>query len=67
MGCDRQNGQMAIQPAPPWDIFISYKSKDVEIARKIAGRLITSGIRVWFAGYQILLTGREYFQQAIDR
>ncbi len=50
-----------------WDVFISYKSKDVEVARAIADRLIASGLRVWFAEYQILLVQREKFQQAIDK
>src|SRR5688572_28681679 len=50
-----------------FDAFISYKSEDVEHARRIADRLIASGRRVWFAEYQILLTARDRFQEAIDR
>lgn len=50
-----------------WDVFISYKSKNVELARAIADRLIASGLRVWFAEYQILLVKREKFQQSIDK
>ena len=50
-----------------WDVFISYKSQNVDLARAIADQLIGSGIRVWFAEYQILLVKREKFQQAIDK
>jgi hypothetical protein len=61
------NGIRRCLAAPLWDVFISYKSKNVDIARTIADRLTASGIRVWFAEYQILLTGRERFQDAIDK
>lgn len=50
-----------------WDVFISYKSRNVELARAIADRLIASGLRVWFAEYQILLVERSKFQAAIDK
>jgi len=49
-----------------WDVFISYKSKNVDIARAIADRLLASGLKVWFAEYQILLVDRHRFQEAID-
>ena len=49
-----------------WDVFISYKSKNVDTARSIADRLISSGLNVWFAEYQILLVKRHRFQEAID-
>ncbi len=53
--------------ATTWDVFISYKSENVEIARRLADRLVASGRRVWFAEYQILLAARERFQEAIDQ
>lgn len=53
--------------ASAWDVFISYKSENVEIARLLADRLIASGRRVWFAEYQILLAARDRFQEAIDQ
>jgi tetratricopeptide (TPR) repeat protein len=49
-----------------WDVFISYKSKNVDIARAIANRLMASGIKAWFAEYRILLVDREHFQDSID-
>jgi len=50
----------------PYDIFISYKSHDVQIARLLADQLIASGKRVWFAEYQILVRRYSKFQAAID-
>jgi tetratricopeptide (TPR) repeat protein len=50
-----------------WDVFVSYKSENVELARRIAERLIASGLKVWFAEYQVLLAERERFQEAIDK
>ena len=50
-----------------WDVFISYKSEDVEIARRVADLLIASGYEVWFAEYQVLLKNYDKFQQAIDQ
>lgn len=48
-----------------FDLFISYKSHDVDLVRPIADRLIASGLGVWFAEYQILLQDRDKFGQAI--
>ena len=50
-----------------FDAFVSYKSEDVELARRIAERLMASGLRIWFDEYQVLLTDRHLFQDAIDR
>lgn len=52
--------------APRYDVFISYKSQDVRLARAVADQLIAAGKRVWFAEYQILLRKYETFQEAID-
>ncbi|PHN00711.1 toll/interleukin-1 receptor domain-containing protein [Flavilitoribacter nigricans] len=35
-------------------VFISYKSEDVDLARKIAEAMMSVGMRVWFAEYKIL-------------
>jgi hypothetical protein len=50
-----------------YDIFISYKSEDVALARRIADVLIAAGLRIWFAEYEILLHERDRFQRAILR
>jgi hypothetical protein len=50
-----------------YGVFVSYKSQDARLAREIADQLIASGIRVWFAEYQILLQNRAQFQDAILR
>jgi tetratricopeptide (TPR) repeat protein len=49
------------------DVFISYKSKNVDMARLISDRLIYSGKAVWFNEYQVLLVERSRFQEAIDQ
>jgi len=49
-----------------WDVFISYKSEDIEIARRVVNQLLASGLKVWFGEYQVLLQNYDQFQQAID-
>lgn len=49
-----------------WDVFISYKSEDVNLARRIANQLIASGLQVWFNEYRVLLQNFDQFQDAID-
>lgn len=44
-----------------YDIFISYKSQDVALARRIAEAFIAAGWKVWFAEYRILLDRRAQF------
>lgn len=51
---------------PLYDIFVSYKSEDVGVVRQVADLLIASGVRVWFAEYQILLR-RGRFEAALER
>jgi hypothetical protein len=48
-----------------YDAFLSYKSEDVDIVRKVADRLIASGLKVWFAEYVVLLQERDKFEAAI--
>jgi len=50
-----------------YDVFLSYKSEDVHLVRRISERLIASGYRVWFAEYQVLLQNYDQFQKAIDK
>ncbi|MGQ0704473.1 MAG: toll/interleukin-1 receptor domain-containing protein [Gemmatimonadales bacterium] len=54
-------------PLRHWDGFISYKSRNVEVARALGEQLVASGRRIWFAEHQILLVDRDRFQEAIDR
>lgn len=49
-----------------FDVFISYKSEDVRLAREVADQLIGSGITPWFAEYEIGPDNYERFQDAID-
>jgi hypothetical protein len=51
---------------PLWDVFISYKSEDIDLARRVANQLLASGVKVWFAEYQVLLQNFNRFQDAID-
>ena len=50
-----------------YDCFISYKSKNVVVARQIADRLVASGRKVWFAEYEVLLYNRDRFPEEIER
>lgn len=51
----------------PYDIFISYKSEDVHVVRRVVDRLLAQGFRVWFAEYTILFHARDRFQDAINQ
>jgi hypothetical protein len=48
-----------------YDLFISYKSDDVHLVRPVAERLLASGVRVWFAEYEILLIQRNAWARAV--
>jgi len=50
-------------PYYPYDIFISYKSQNVLLARQIAERLIASGFKVWFAEYELLVKDQLMLQE----
>lgn len=50
-----------------WDFFISYKSEDANVVRRVAERLIAGGFRVWFAEYEVLLRNFDEFLDAIQK
>lgn len=49
-----------------YDVFLSYKSENVHLVRRIAEALLADGYAVWFAEYQVLLQNYDRFQEAID-
>ena len=51
---------------PKYNIFVSYRSKNIHIVRPIAEQLMAAGLKVWFAEYEILLSGRQRFKEAIN-
>ena len=42
-----------------YDYFISYKSEDTNIVRIIAEQMMASGLKIWFAEYNIIFSGRS--------
>ena len=36
-----------------YDVFISYKSEDIDVVRPVVDQLIAAGLTVWFAEYRI--------------
>lgn len=48
-----------------YDLFISYRSEDIHMVRPVAEQLLANGLCVWFAEYEILLSGREHFEKAM--
>jgi hypothetical protein len=48
-----------------FDLFLSYKSEDAALARRLCEHLTASGWRVWFAEYAVLLKDRTTFQEAV--
>lgn len=55
--------------APPsvFDLFLSYRSTNVSVARRMADELLASGVNVWFAEYFILLEDRDNWQRAVNK
>jgi hypothetical protein len=51
--------------SPIWNLFVSYKSEDVELVRPVVDALRLAGVRVWFAEYQILLKNYNNFEREI--
>ena len=60
-GCSAKEANMGLF-GKKFDVFISYKSKNVDLARQIADTLIFSGKSVWFNEYQVLLVERSRFR-----
>jgi hypothetical protein len=54
------------RPTRDFDFFISYKSEDASLVRRVADMLVANGFKVWFAEYTILLTDRGRFAEAIE-
>lgn len=55
-----------MQDITNFDLFVSYKSHNVNLVRCVVDRLIASGLTIWFAEYQIRLVDRDSFQTDID-
>lgn len=53
--------------AKKYDLFVSYKSEDICLVRRISERLYASGYRIWFAEYRVLLQNYDRFQEQIDK
>lgn len=62
----KQEESLDFSKIKEYDVFISYKSENVDVVRPFAEQLIAAGLNVWFAEYIIVLYGREYFDKAID-
>lgn len=50
----------------PYDCFISYRTASVNTVRFFAEQLIARGAKPWFAEWEILVSGRRGFQEAIN-
>lgn len=49
-----------------YDLFVSYKSDNVDVARAVTEALLASDVRVWFAEYEVVLDNYNNFQKSID-
>ena len=47
-------------------VFISYKSEDANLVRRVTEQLVACGLEVWFNEYRIMVADYERFQDAID-
>jgi len=50
----------------PKQLFISYKSQNADVVRRVVESLLTVRTRVWFAEYQVLAENYDLFQQKVD-
>jgi hypothetical protein len=53
--------------SPSYDCFISYRTVSVYTVRFLAEQLVARGVKLWFAEWEILVSGRRGFQEAINR
>jgi hypothetical protein len=53
-------------PDKVFQLFVSYKSEDVWLARRITEALLSAGVAVWFAEYAIRLDDRHDFEASIE-
>lgn len=47
-------------------VFVSYKSEDCNVVREVVEILITAGVRVWFAEYEVLPSNYDEFDRDIN-
>ena len=50
-----------------YDAFISYRSGDAQIVRNVVESMMASGLKVWFAEYEIVIDNYDEFQLHIDQ
>jgi hypothetical protein len=48
------------------DLFVSYRTTDVQTVRPVVERLMSQGVRVWFGEYRMLLENYQNFNAAIQ-
>lgn len=51
---------------PSYDCFISYRTVSVHTVRFLAEQLVARGAKPWFAEWEIMVSGRRGFQEAIN-
>ena len=59
-------GEKEVLPGKLYDIFISYKSENIDLVRLIVEQLLAKGLRVWFAEYRVMMHTYESFQRLIN-
>ena len=65
-GSGRENVQAIETEATGYDVFISYRSSNIESIRILAEQLQANGVRVWLPEYQIAAEERPDFQNHIN-
>ncbi len=51
---------------PACDCFVSYRTVSVQTVRFIAEQLVARGAKLWFAEWEIMVSGRRDFQESIN-
>ncbi len=52
---------------PLYDCFVSYRTDSVHTVRFLAEQLVARGAKLWFAEWEIRVSGRRGFQEAINQ